>query len=47
MRKLGFGQSVVFLASKEIESKIRERTGRRFDLPIGVDDVLCWSVGET
>jgi hypothetical protein len=47
MRKLGFGQSVVFLASEEIESKIRERTGRKSDLPIGVDDVLCWSIGET
>lgn len=47
MRKLGSGQSVVLLVPEEIESKIRERTGRSSDLPIGVDDVLCWSIGET
>jgi hypothetical protein len=47
MRKLGFGQSVVFVTPEEIARKIRERTCKAADAQIGVEDVLCWSIGET
>jgi uncharacterized protein (DUF1697 family) len=47
MRKLGFGQSVVFVTPEEIARKIRERTCKATDAQIGVEDVLCWSIGET
>ena len=45
MRKLGKGQSVVFIANQEIEGKIRERTANLGAL--GVKDVLHWAIGET
>lgn len=47
MRKLGKGQSVVFLVPPEISTKIRERTAKPFNRQIEVVDVLCWSIGET
>ena len=47
LRKLGKGQSVIFMAPQEICTKIRERTGKHPDLPISVINVLCWSIGET
>lgn len=47
MRKLGHGQSVVFLVSKEIQTKIRERTSKSNLVPIEVLDVLQWSICET
>ncbi|KAF3031198.1 hypothetical protein E8E12_000087 [Didymella heteroderae] len=47
MRKLGFGQSVVFVTPEEIATKIREQTCKASGAQIGVEDVLCWSIGET
>lgn len=47
LRKLGKGQSVVFMASQEICTKICEHTDQRPDEPITVVNVLCWSIGET
>lgn len=46
MRKLGFGQSVVFLVSNEIETKIRKIKASS-DEPIQVADILTWSIHET
>ncbi|KAH6614844.1 hypothetical protein C7974DRAFT_475294 [Boeremia exigua] len=47
LRKLGKGQSVVFIASQEVCTKICERTDQKPDEPITVVNVLCWSIGET
>lgn len=47
MRKLGHGQSVVFISPEEVSSKIRERTCKTSDNAIEVADVLLWSIGET
>jgi len=47
MRKLGKGQTVVFIVSPEIESKIRESVNLPLDKPIEVSDVLQWSICET
>jgi hypothetical protein len=47
MRKLGKGQSVVFMVPPEISTKIYERTGKSPDASIEVTDVLCWSIRET
>jgi hypothetical protein len=47
MRKLGFGQSVVFISPAEISIKIRERTCKPSDAVISVADVLLWSINET
>ncbi|KAF2131741.1 hypothetical protein P153DRAFT_336326 [Dothidotthia symphoricarpi CBS 119687] len=47
LRQLGKGQSVVFVVSQEIETKIRERMRKSLDDPIDVIDILCWSIGET
>jgi hypothetical protein len=47
MRKLGVGQSVVFIVPEEISTKIQERTRKPINVPIGVGDVLCWSITET
>ncbi|KAF2622185.1 hypothetical protein BU25DRAFT_403259 [Macroventuria anomochaeta] len=47
LRKLGKGQSVVFMATQEICTKIYERTKQDPDKPITVINVLCWSIGET
>jgi hypothetical protein len=47
LRKLGKGQSVVFMAPQEICTKICERTTQTPDEPISVVNVLCWSIGET
>ena len=47
LRKLGKGQSVVFMAPEEICTKIHERTKKQSDALITVTDVLCWSIGET
>lgn len=48
LRKLGKGQSVVFIAPQEICTKICERTDKPIDTSsITVIDVLCWSIGET
>lgn len=47
MRQLGKGQSVVFLASQELCTKICAHSKQRLDEPITVTNVLCWSIGET
>ncbi|KAF1930947.1 uncharacterized protein M421DRAFT_57599 [Didymella exigua CBS 183.55] len=47
LRKLGKGQSVVFMAPQEICMKIRERRQAKVDTAVTVTDVLCWSIGET
>ncbi|KAG9202858.1 hypothetical protein G6514_003880 [Epicoccum nigrum] len=47
LRKLGKGQSVVFLASQEICTKICERTEQLSEEPLTVTNVLCWSICET
>ncbi|KZF24028.1 hypothetical protein L228DRAFT_218359 [Xylona heveae TC161] len=46
MRKLGFGQSVVFFVPNEIETKIRKSKASN-DEPIMVADILVWSMHET
>ncbi|KAK8044597.1 hypothetical protein PG993_004621 [Apiospora rasikravindrae] len=46
MRKLGNGQSVVFLVPCEIQEKINAVRPVR-NAPIQVSDVLCWSISET
>jgi hypothetical protein len=46
MRKLGYGQTVVFLVSDEIKTKIIECTAKATTQPITVTDVLHWSIGE-
>lgn len=49
MRKLGRGQSVVFLVPREVEQKIyliRGQLGLASD-QITVSDVLCWAITET
>ncbi|KAF2276055.1 uncharacterized protein EI97DRAFT_47175 [Westerdykella ornata] len=49
MRKLGKGQSVVFLVPEEIQIKIFEQRGPSVAGPasISVSDVLCWAISET
>ncbi|KAF9695776.1 hypothetical protein EKO04_006190 [Ascochyta lentis] len=47
LRKLGKGQSVVFMVPEEIRTKICERMQKQPSTPITVIDVLCWSIGET
>lgn len=49
MRKLGKGQSVVFLISREVEQKICLLRGRprSASTEITVSDVLCWAIMET
>ncbi|KAF2706566.1 hypothetical protein K504DRAFT_492980 [Pleomassaria siparia CBS 279.74] len=47
MRQLGKGQSVSFLVSEEIKTKIRERIRKSHDAPIEVLDVLAWAISET
>jgi len=47
MRKLGKGQTVVFIVSPEIDSRIRESVGLPLDKEIEVSDVLQWIICET
>lgn len=49
MRKLGKGQSVVFLVPEEIKTKIFEqrRPGIEDTVDISVSEVLCWAISET
>jgi hypothetical protein len=49
MRKLGRGQSVVFLIPREIEQKIRVLRGQDSSslADITVADVICWAITET
>jgi len=47
MRKLGQGQTVVFIVSPEIDTKIRASTGLPLNKAIDVSDVLQWSICET
>ena len=47
MRKLGQGQSVVFLIFREIQNKIVEQTSQNQTSDINVHDVLLWSISQT
>ncbi|OAL50468.1 hypothetical protein IQ07DRAFT_566433 [Pyrenochaeta sp. DS3sAY3a] len=47
MRKLGHGQSVVFIVPEEISNEIRLRREKHHSDPIEVNDVLIWSIQET
>ncbi|EXJ94346.1 hypothetical protein A1O1_02740 [Capronia coronata CBS 617.96] len=49
MRKLGYGQSVVFCVPKEIRRQILTRTthSENTTTAIGVSDILCWAMMET
>ncbi|KAI5359080.1 hypothetical protein Slin15195_G067110 [Septoria linicola] len=47
MRKLGKGQTIVFIASQEISTQIRRVSKMRTDQTIGVADVLRWVISET
>ncbi|KAJ4367484.1 hypothetical protein N0V83_007067 [Neocucurbitaria cava] len=46
MRKLGQGQSVVFIVPEEISTKVRERTSNPSE-ELELVDVLCWSISES
>src|SRR5436190_13144539 len=47
MRKLGQGQSVMFIGPPEVENKIIRWSGKNTGEPIEVIDVLSWSISET
>ncbi|KAJ4354619.1 uncharacterized protein N0V89_006356 [Didymosphaeria variabile] len=47
MRKLGKGQSVVFLIPEEIRTKILDCTSKSVDDEITISDVLAWTIKET
>lgn len=47
LRKLGQGQSVVFMIPDEIAKKILDRQARNGASEITVDDVLDWTINET
>ncbi len=47
LRQLGKGRSVCFVIPEDIRIRILELCNKTFDCPIEVEDVLCWSVGET
>ncbi|OKL60912.1 hypothetical protein UA08_03562 [Talaromyces atroroseus] len=47
MRKLGQGQSVVFLIPEEIELKIRSCVSKEENQSLEVSDVLQWAISET
>lgn len=47
MRKLGYGQSVVFCAPGEIDSQIRKAALLGHDEPINALDIIRWSMLET
>ena len=46
MRKLGHGQSVVFLIPEEIQTKIRSCVSKMEDASLSVSDVLRWAISE-
>ncbi|SMR57643.1 unnamed protein product [Zymoseptoria tritici ST99CH_3D1] len=46
LRKLGKGQTVVFLVSEEIKTKIMECTSKPTSSSIKIQDVLHWSIAE-
>ncbi|KAK7040132.1 hypothetical protein VNI00_009938 [Paramarasmius palmivorus] len=47
MRKLGYGQSVVFMAPAEIDRAIRQYTRKREESRVSSEDVLRWAINET
>ncbi|KAM3424935.1 hypothetical protein BST61_g6908 [Cercospora zeina] len=47
MRKLGKGQTVVFIVPQEIERQIRSTSALSIGQHIGVPDVLRWSIAQT
>lgn len=47
MRRLGHGQSVVFLVPEEIQTRIRALVSKMEDASLDVSDVLRWAISET
>lgn len=47
MRKLGYGQSVMFCAPPEVDRRIREVSGLHQSQPVKIIDVLRWAILET
>ncbi|KAL0569705.1 hypothetical protein V5O48_012255 [Marasmius crinis-equi] len=47
MRKLGHGQTVMFMAPPEIDMAIRQRANKHHSAPINSLDVLLWAMLET
>lgn len=47
MRKLGQGQSIVYLVPEEIERKIRLTNGMDEESPIHISNIIRWTVAET
>jgi hypothetical protein len=47
MRKLGHGQSVLFMAPQEVDRKIREAAGKTSSDVIRSLDILRWAMQET
>lgn len=47
LRQLGKGQSVCFMLPEDIRMKILERNKKLFTSQIEVQDIICWSIGET
>lgn len=47
LRKLGFGQSLIFVAPPEVDRSIREMNSRAADAIIETRDIVKWSIEET
>ncbi|KAI9148869.1 hypothetical protein HJFPF1_10912 [Paramyrothecium foliicola] len=47
MRKLAFGQSVLFCVPEEVETKIRDESPYSHDQPLSVTNVLEWAISNT
>lgn len=47
MRKLGYGQSVMFFAPHEVHQKILKLSGKPEEQPIQTTDILRWTIQET
>ncbi|KAJ4374686.1 hypothetical protein N0V86_007559 [Didymella sp. IMI 355093] len=47
LRQLGKGQSVCFMVPEDIQMRILERNRKPEGSQIEVEDIICWSIGET
>lgn len=47
LRQLGKGQSVCFIIPEDIQMRILERNKKPFGSQIEVEDIICWTIGET
>lgn len=47
LRQLGKGQSVCFMVPEDIRMRVLERNKKLFTSQIEVEDIICWSIGET